>query len=175
MNQNLKRITMMLFTFALAFCILTIPASAATKKLKNQSFTTSAAKAKKKATALKRGTYTIKLASKGKGFAKFKAPKTKTYAFTISNLKSKKSYACGYFYVMTTSSYSNSYITMSKLKTKGGTTTGMYFATKSGTSGAMKSRFLKTRTGKIKLKKNQTVYLYYYCTAGNSSFKFRIK
>jgi hypothetical protein len=63
------------------------------------------------------------------------------------------------------SQYSASSITMLNVATKGGSNKTMYHATKNSSYGSIVSRYLKTRTGKIRLQAGQTVYLYYNFTS----------
>ena len=163
----------MISIFVLALGLMTVTASAKTKKLKNADFDTNTAKVSKKATTIKKGSYTFKFGSKHKGYLKFKAPKTATYTFTLSGLKSRK-YNCGYWYIMTENSYNPAYISNNQVKTQGGSMYSLYYATKNSTYGEKKYRYLKSRYGKIKLSQGQTAYIYIFCT-GAGTFNFKVK
>ena len=86
----------MLMACAVVFALTSTQAFAATKTVKNLPKTTRISVAIKKATKVKKGTTTLKF-KKGSGFGvlKFKAPKTKTYTFTLSNLTSSADYTFG--------------------------------------------------------------------------------
>jgi hypothetical protein len=133
-----------------------------TISIRKAPFTTSAASAASTAKAVRKGTFTVKCP--GSGYLQFTAPATKTYSFTVTNVRAGR-YACGHSYVMGLSQYSASSITMLNVATKGGSNKTMYHATKNTSYGNIVSRYLKTRTGKIRLQAGQTVYLYYNFTS----------
>lgn len=157
MKKYLSRITLAMVIAMLLVCVTPVMASAKTVKMNGSKFTTSTAAAEKKAKAVKRGAVTVQVPKSG--YLKFTAPAAKTYAFTVSNIKSSR-YNCGYFYVMTKYGKNDQYIGQEKLVTKGGKSSGMYVSTRSDRRGKQLYRFLKSRTGKIALKKGQTVYVY---------------
>ena len=177
MKKCLKGLMTLTFVFALA-AILVLPSQAATRKVKNQDFTSTISTVKKKAVTAKKGTQTVKLLGSG-GFLKFKAPKTKTYTFTGYGVKkpSGEYSSYGYFYLMTVSgSGSYKYLKINNVKTKGGKNTALYInSNKNSTSGKKATRSLKSRSGSIKLKKGQTVYIYSWFTSKKTSYKLKIK
>lgn len=175
-----KKIPMLFLAFVFAFGLMAVTASAAkkipVKKLKNQGFTTTKSVANKKAVSVKKGTYTIKMGTKSSGYLKFKAPKTKSYKFTFSKLKTNTSYTCGHAYIMTDSKYGNGYITYATMKTQGGSNSVLWLATKnSSTSVHKKDRFLASRYGTIKLTKGQVVYIYLNIVNPKTSLRLNIK
>jgi len=107
------------------------------------------------------------------GYMKFTAPTTKTYSFTISNVRSNTGrYACGFGYVMRYSGYGDS-IGQVPVSTKGGSNTTMWFASRKSSGG-----FIPKRTGKITLNQGETVYLYLSASSSLSksvSLKYTIK
>ena len=168
---------------------LAVPAGAATRKLKNQSWTQVRAKADAKAKTVKVGTTTVRIPSKGKGFLKFTAPKKAEYSFTLSGLKakkvkakktktasvksaktkSKKRFSNGYFYVMTTYAGADGTekIGQTKMITSGGETNTLWLATQKVQYGNKVGWRLKKRTGKLELEQGQVVYLYFNFTPGD--------
>ncbi|MBR2189705.1 MAG: hypothetical protein IJ860_09935 [Eubacterium sp.] len=180
MKKILKRSVILTLVLALLVGTMTTSAFAAsTIKVNNAGWTSSYAEANKKATVVKKGTSSVKMKSKGQGFLKFTANKTKTWSFTVSSLKHGKSYsyASGYFYVMTRYGQNNQYIGQEQLVTKGGKNSAMWVRDKNAyysKSGKVLTRNLLTRTGKIKLQKGQKVFIYFNLTPG-TSFKLNIK
>lgn len=175
--KSLKRRSLAL---ALAVVLMTgmlgLTADAAAKKtVKNQNFTTTTSTINKKATTVKKGTTTLTF-TKGQGYVKFKAPSTKTYKFTFSNLTGKDVYTA-FVEVQTKSKYSSKYSFMTPVTTKGGKTETLWLLQKNKTykGGKLLSRPLKTRAGKIKLKKNQMIYFYFYNGKHKGSVKLNVK
>ena len=175
MKAAMKKVISLFLVLTMVISFSSVSTYAATKKLKNQTFTTDTAVANRKALSVKKGTYTVKLPSKGKGYLKFKAPKKATYSFTLSKLKASSSYSCGYFYVMRKYGTTNQYIGQEKLKQKGGKQEAMNIATRNSTSGKVISRYLTSRTGKITLRKGEVVYLYFSFWSEDKSVVLKIK
>lgn len=162
MRKILRKSVLLMLVLSLLVGGMVTTTFAATKSLKKQGFTTSTSTADKKAITVKKGTTTVKLSKKGTGYLKFKATATKTYSFKLSGLKSGNGrYSCGYFYVMRKYGTAGQYIGQEKLKTYGGKNSALYVATKNGTTGKKLYRYRTSRTGKIKLNKGETVYLYF--------------
>lgn len=175
MRRLLKKSLLMILVLGLLVGGMTTTTFAATKKLKKQGFTTTTAVANKKALAVKKGTTIVKLSGKGNGYLKFRAPKAKTYSFTLSNIKSGTGgYTCGYFYVMRKYGSSNQYIGQEPLKTYGGKSTALYLSTRNESSGKKAFQYRTSRTGKIRLNKGEVVYLYFSFYA-KDSLKLKIK
>lgn len=139
------------------------PAYAAAKKtVKKQGFTTSLAKVKKKAAKVKRGTTSLTI-KKGKGWLKFKAPKTKTYTFTFSDVKSAEFSSNAFVGVYKVAKYSSSSVASVKVKTKGGKSNTLWLSCNGyAHANEMLERPIAKRSGKIKLAKGEWVYLYFY-------------
>ncbi len=179
MMGTMKRVLSLVLAFLIVFTLSApVNASAKTKsiKLKNSTFTTSATVAASKAKTVKKGTYKVTLKKKGynySGYMKFTAPTTKTYSFTISNVRSNTGrYVCGFGYVMRNSGYADN-IGQVAVSTKGGSQSAMQFASKGSSVG-----YITKRTGKITLNQGETVYLYLSAASSLSksvSLKYTIK
>ena len=177
MKKMWKRVSILLFTAVLLLSALSVTAYAGTKKvtIRNQGFTTSRAQANK-ARPVKKGTYKVKLGSKGSGYLKFKAPASKTYTFTVSSLKSKRGSCLGYFYLMDSSNYSNkTYIGQQKVKTQGGKTVALRISDGYRAKRTAKvDQYRSSRYGKLYVPKGSTMFLYFSFYNG-ASFKLKIK
>jgi hypothetical protein len=156
------------------------PAQAATKIVKKQVYYEKTSYAKK-GTAVKKGTYTIEMAGKS-GFLKFKAPKTKTYTFTISNIEKKTpgdvmdDYLNGNIYFLLPYPNNKKSLGPIKVKTKGGLTDRVNVRSlENSTAGKMVYRFLTSRSASFKLKKGQTVYMFARFADARNSFRLKIK
>ena len=179
MMGTMKRVLSLVLAFLIVFTLSSpVNASAKTKSisLKKASFTTSGSVAASKAKTVKKGTYKVTLKKKNGsfcGYMKFTAPTTKTYSFTISNVRSNTGhYACGFGYVMRYSGYGDS-IGQVPVSTKGGSSTPMWFASRKSSGG-----FIPKRTGKITLNQGETVYLYLSASSSSTksvSLKYTIK
>ena len=116
--------------------------------------------AKKKVSTVKKGEMNL---SAREGMIMFKAPKAGTYSFTFSNLRPEKG-AGGVSYNGFATFYNSSVFIMpiARVSTKGGKHPVLWLASKEGeqTYGSMKTRCLLSRTGKIKLKKNEVIFIY---------------
>lgn len=175
--KNLKRRGLAL---VLAVVLLTgmlgLTADAAAKKtVKNQDFTTTTSTINKKAAVVKKGTTTLTF-TKGQGYVKFTAPATKTYTFTFSNMTGKDVYTA-FVEVQMKDKYSPKYSFMTQVTTKGGKSNTLWLLHKSKSykGGKVISRPLKTRSGKIKLKKKQVIYFYFYNGQHKGSVKLNVK
>lgn len=178
--RKISRFLVLLFVMILAVGTISITASAATKKIPAQAFTARYSEVKKFVT-VKKGTTTLKLgtvkntySSRGEGYAYFKVPKTGIYSFKFSNLTPAKkvSYSNGFvgFYKNNNGYFS----TISNLKTKGGKSYALHIANKNNQRSSIEATSdLKTRTGKVKLKKGEKVYMYFYFDA-KASIKLNI-
>ena len=156
------RLFALLAVLMLALSVAT-PAYAAKKAtIKSANFNTRRAPVAKRATKVTKGTYKLTIAG-GKGYAKFTAPATKTYTFNVSNVKDSNRGSNGYWYIMTSHGYSSSkYIGQTEVKTQGGKTTTMWMTVNGyKSSGTGTSKNLASRYAKIKLKKGETVFVYF--------------
>ncbi len=119
-----------------------------------------ASRAKKYASTVKKGTYTLKFkkapGSYYRGYLKFTAPKKGTYSFTLSNLKTSNKKQVSGWMACCKSEYGSLYY--ANLKTKGGTFDQLFVNDRKI---RIMPNYLTSRTGKLKLKKNETVYLYF--------------
>ena len=191
---NWKRLlAMLLIAISIATIINPVDAQANAKsKVKTKTITLkpltereSYSYVKKKATTIKTGyKYNIKLkqymALTYGGYVKFKAPKTKTYSFTISNIKQpvKKGDPLGRASFKKAKNYSFYPL---KVKTRNKTTDCLNVSkTKYRPPyGNDASVYYPSRTGKVKLKKNQTIYIYFWFDtmtySKSMSFNFAVK
>ncbi len=116
--------------------------------------------AKKYATAVKKGTYTLKFkkmaGSYYRGYLMFKAPKKGNYSFTLSNLKTNNKKQVSGWMACCKSEYGALYY--ANLKTQGGVRDQLKVNDRKI---AIMPDYLKSRTGKLSLNKNETVYLYF--------------
>ena len=179
MKSTLKKLSLVILTALMLTAVFQVNAFAGTKtvKPKNQAFTTSHSTAERKSKTVKKGTYKVKLSpkkGKAQGYLKFKAPKTGTYTFTVSGLTTNSNYGNGHVSFEVINSYNSNYITTVKVKTNGGKNTALFVATKNATTGDKVYRTLKSRYGKLRLQKNQTVYIHFYMLS-TTSFKLNIK
>lgn len=134
--------------------------SAKTKNitLKKHDLATYESEVKNSTTIKKKGTYKVKVklnqGQEMQGYLKFVAPKKGTYSFELSKVKEGKNKAIyGYVYGSTPGDYD--YLYDVRFKTKGGTNPRLNVGSKKN------GEYLKTRTGKVSLKKNQKLYLYF--------------
>jgi hypothetical protein len=127
----------------------------------------------KVATKVPRGT--TNLTFNDSGYLKFTAPKTATYSFTFSNVRGKN--VCSgvsiYKYVPSQKSWTGrtfaAHLEAIKVSTQGGKAYSLNLASKGKTIPGNKSttganKYLASRTGKIRLSKGQTIYMYYFAS-----------
>lgn len=168
------RLAALFMVLALVMTFAATPAYAAAKKtVKKADFTTKTATIKKKATRVKKGTTKLTI-KKGEGYLKFTAPSTKTYSFKFSNVKCSYG-ASAFVEVQTQDSYDPSYSFLTKVKTKGGKSDTLWLSIGGYTSGSGVNKRLASRTGKIKLKKGQDIYFYFYNGTRKSTCTLKIK
>lgn len=150
-------------------------AATKTKSVNKRTFTTSTKAIKNKAATVKRGTTKLVI-KKGRGYVKFKAPKTKNYKFTFSNFKDKKRNSVGYIYIQKPDKYSPKYSFQETVKTKGGKTTALWLSANGYKfGGKVLYRPIAKRSGTIKLKKGETVYIYFNFGSSKHTGKMNIK
>ena len=155
-----------------------VTADAAMKKtVKNQKTVWKLSTVNKKATKVKKGTTNLTY-TKGQGYIKFTAPKTKTYTFTFSNYKMKGDTA-GHIDFFKKDKYDSTRVDWIDVTTKGGKSDVLWMKTtgfKEDTTGKVVDRFLHKRYGKVKLKKGETVYIHLYsATKKKATMKLVIK
>lgn len=163
MKRFFKRSLVMTLVTVLLIGTFAISADAVMKRtVKKANFTTSLSSANKKATKVKKGTTNLTY-TKGRGYVKFTAPSTKTYSFTFSNLKVSGDCAA-HVNIMKKSKYDSKRLDYTKVSTKGGKNDVLWLVStgfREDTAGTVKDRFLHKRTAKFKLKKGETVYVYF--------------
>lgn len=148
----------------------------ATKTVKKQDFTNDTATIEKKAAKAKTGTNKFK-ATKGYGYVKFKATKSKKYSFKFSGLSSNVGTIYSAFVeVQKPDSSDSEYSWMTKVSTKGGKGDTLWLAQKGheSKSGSGLSQTLSSRTGKITLKKGQSIYFYFNSLYKNTKFTLKV-
>jgi hypothetical protein len=171
MRKRLKGITVLMFACFLGIAFMNVPGEAATKvvvkKVHYSDFTLSKSSMKKPAT-LKKGKSTLKLGDYKEGsyvgyhgYVKFKAPKTKNYTLTFSNLQDPNSESgSGYVQTFITDKKFKKGVTYKKVSTQGGKNTNLNIGEKESLTDQKKTSFLTSRYGKLKLKKGETLYLF---------------
>ena len=130
---------------------------------------------KKYAAKVKPGTTNLKV-KMGEGYLKFTAPRTKTYKFTFSNVTGKYTMD-GYVQFYRMDKADKKHVETFNVSTKGGKTDILYLAINGveHQGGKLKTRPLQKRTGSVKLKKGQVIYMYYQATPAHSTCKLVIK
>lgn len=184
MKTRTRRLMVLLLALVMALGCLSVTAGAATipvKKLKNLNYDASCSAVKKKATGIKRGTFRIQTGTLGKGWLKFKAPKKKTYTFTFANVSTTNRYGystayCHMDFIKKYKYLKRSYFDRRYLKTQGGKAYTLWFGTKDSISNQYPNlSTLRSRYGKLKLKKGQTVYLFLSFSYPGDSCTLNIK
>ena len=102
-------------------------------------------------------------------------PKTRTYTFTVSGLTTRYRYNLGRAYLEKRHYTWENAPSSIRFRTQGGRCRTLYYATKSSTSGKKLYRSLKSRYAKVKLKKNEVVYLSFSVAERGRSLKLSIK
>lgn len=180
MNIKIKKTIMMIvMAMALIGCFSVVNASQVSAK------TVRATTNYKKAKKIKKGTHTIIVNSNYSGkmsYVKFKAPKTKKYTFTISNMVTNgtktdgKDIQSGHVQFAHHDRYGMS---NKKVKTQGGKDYALYICTQD--SWNVSPNFngvyseLPSRSTTFKMKKGETIYISSWFTAPQTSFVINIK
>ena len=171
MKRLLKGITVLIFACFLGIAVISVAGQAATKavtkKIRYSDFTLSKSSMKKPAN-LKKGKSTLKLGNYKEGsyvgyhgYAKFKAPKTKKYTLTFSNLQDPNSESgSGYVQTFITDKKFKKGVTYKKVSTQGGKNSNLNIGEKESLTDQKKTSYLTSRYGKLKLKKGETLYLF---------------
>ena len=140
------------------------------RKLKYQASTNKIRVIDKKASKVKKGT-TILTIPKGNGYIRFVAPETKTYKFTFSNIKDKKS-SIEQVNISPLMKYDPKpqYCVSVDVSTKGGIARSLSLLCKDypvleKNRKIERYTFLKSRTAKIKLNKGDIIYFEYTRTS----------
>lgn len=171
MKTVIKRSLIMTLVAALLIGTFSISADAVMKrKLKYQASTNKIRVIDKKASKVKKGT-TILTIPKGNGYIKFVAPETKTYKFTFSNIKDKKS-SIEQVNISPLMKYDPKpqYCVSVDVSTKGGIARSLSLLCKDypvleKNRKIERYTFLKSRTAKIKLNKGDIIYFEYTRTS----------
>ena len=165
MKKTFKRILVLLLTVTMMMSMASVSTFAATKKtVKKSGFVTDYTKINKVSTKLKkRGTY--RLTVKGsEGYIRFKAPKTKKYTFTFSNISVKDNYnsSCGSIAVQKPyKSNGRVYLTLADVKTQGGKSDFLKVKTRRfSLTGDGVNAYRTTRSCKVKMKKGAYIYFH---------------
>ena len=177
MTRRRRRLVATLLLIAVMICSSLSVAAAAKKTVKNSKFLTSTSATNKKAAVVKKGTTNLTF-TKGQGYVKFKAPKTKTYSFTFSNLTGGKYDSFTFVSVQKKYSSNKKYITLTKVKTAGGRTDFLNLSVngkKDNINSKTIDKYLAKRTGKIKLKKGEEIYFHLSNSGSKTKMKLVIK
>ena len=181
MKKLMKRsiALLMMLVMIMAAASVAVSAKTVSKTVKKQKFTTSTNAIEKKAVKVKKGTTKLNI-KKGQGYVRFVAPKTKTYTFTFSKCTSSMRSSNGYVTFMRkdASSPQYSYSFNTKLKTKGGKDNTLWLSVNGAdfsSNSNLLSRPIASRTGKIKLKKGESIYMYVYFGGRPAKAKLVIK
>ena len=151
---NLRKVLALALAFALTFTFVNpLTAEAKNKRIELESTDQydNLAEVDAIAKTVKKGSYTFVMKEKDgdcQGFAKFVAPKTKTYTFTVS-----KANSLGYVAGKMKDKRVDNYLNYVDFKTKGPKKSELDVCDSNF------DNYLKKRTGKIKLKKGQVLYL----------------
>ena len=177
MKKILSRLTLVMVISMVLVGMTPVAASAKTIKLKPREFTTKTRVAQKKSKVVKKGTTTLTI-SRSEGYIKFTAPKTKTYNFTFSDFKVKGT-SLSFIYAYKKNKNDPTSLKHVMVSTKGGKTDVLRIASTKNeetASGRLADRYLHKRSVKMKLKKGETVYFYFYgALAKKSTVKLNIK
>ena len=174
--KSIKRYAVMLAAALLITGLFAPAAHAAVKTTASRCVHTEKLKTiKKSAAKVKVGTtnLTVKM---GEGYLKFTAPATRTYKFSFSKVTGKYTNEGYVQFYKKDPSDSTSVVTFD-VSTKGGKTDTLHFSINGveHQGGSLKDRPLPSRTGKVKLKKGQVIYMYYQATPAHSTAKLVIK
>ena len=168
MKRLIGRLIAVLALAMLAACVSPVSASAGTVHLKPMAFITSRKKVNRKAVRVKKGTHTIVIPAGGTGYVKFKAPRKKKYTFTVSyDEAASGKFSHGEFYILKNNTHDESSVTMVKVGTQGGKYAMLYVATEDRLYDQEKYSLLTSRFGQLKLKKKETVYVFFSFREGD--------
>ena len=176
MNRKIRRIFIFMFIIVCA-AVYAKPSYAKIKQVPECKFTTLTRTAELKAVSVKEGDTNIRLGSRSFGYIRFKAKETRKYTFTVSGLSGRKAdaYVNGLFYIMTKYGDKNQLIGQQSVKTKGGYSKPLRIANRNDGKPYSVNSYLKKRSGIIKLKKGQVVYIYLYANRGYATMLLNIK
>ncbi|WP_026526630.1 hypothetical protein [Butyrivibrio sp. VCD2006] len=176
------RLLAMVMMFALTLTIANpMTVEAKTRKLKSfKSYSSETAFADSVANNIAKKTYNFKIKKKGydaRAYLRFTAPVSKTYTFTLSNLRAANGrYACGFMQVMkpmVTSPDNLDTLDVDTNVTKG-ITKGLYFASRK----TKDKEFTTKRSASLYLEAGETAYIYINSSTAISkyvTFKFKVK
>ncbi len=161
--ESVKKAITIVLAAAIIFTLSNPLQVQAAKKVTLKSYTKdyTVSQIKKASTTLKKGTYNIRIKQFGggayRGYIKFVAPKAGTYSFTFSNCKTDdKKHILGSAFVQTPDKFGG-LGGIIEFSTKGGKTNTLWMGSKKDPS---YPECITTRTGKVKLKKGQNIYLH---------------
>ena len=163
----LVKAMVVILALAVAFSVALAPSvghATTLKSVKYQNYTSSTSSINQKAASVKTGAFKLTF-KKGKGYLKFKAPKTKKYRFTFSGVKGT---SCAYVEVLLRNKTNPKYSFMEKVSTKGGKSETLWLSGNNATFSGKNvlTRPLSARSGTIKLTKG--TWIYFFFSAGNN-------
>lgn len=178
-KNNFIKKALVALTFAVAVAVM-VPAAGSVEAQAAKKVTANAQY--QKAPTVKTGTTTV-TSKKNKvstaKWVKFKAPKTGTYKFTVSNFKPADETNCGHFNFYTNPA---SYDRLENLKTEGGRNDNFSIASKKFMAyykpgdTKKKDRYRTSRSVTINMTKGQVVYMRLYYTTGDKyTYSLNIK
>ncbi|MBQ9001302.1 MAG: hypothetical protein IJ087_05560 [Eggerthellaceae bacterium] len=175
MRKKVQRVAAAFMALMLAFALTPSAAYATTNLTVGQAdSSTETATLNKIAKTVKVGSYKITF-KKGKGYLKFKAPKSKLYSFTFSNVMAKNG-ASAFVQVQTPYSSDTHYSFSTEVSTKGGKSTTLWLGVNGKTGyGTGVNEALKSRTAKMNLTKNGVVFFYFYNMDYKTTTTLKIK
>ncbi|WP_029323769.1 hypothetical protein [Butyrivibrio sp. AE3004] len=184
MNKKISSIVKRFLAVALVAAIafsnpISVEAKTKSKTLKSvKSFETTTSIIDANATPVSKGNYKFKLKKigyDGRAYIKFTAPATKTYKFTLNNLRSNNGkYACGFYYIMKTDPNHPEICSQTDVQTKGGNRHDLFFASKK----TKDKQFITKRTASVPLTQGETIYVHFNASGILSkyvTFNFSIK
>lgn len=177
MDKKCKLILPFLLMLLIALFFNVRPSYAKIRQLPECKFTTLTRTARLKSVGVKEGDTNIRLGSRSFGYVRFKAKETRKYTFTVSELSGriKRKYVNGLFYIMTKYGDRDQLIGQQSVRTRGGYSKPLRIANRNDPKPYSVQSYLKKRSGRIKLKKGQVVYLYLYANRGYATLLLNIE
>ena len=162
MTRKRRRAVAVMLLIAVMICSSLSTAAAAKKSVKTQVFTTKTSVAQKRATTVTKGT-TVLTFNGGRGYIRFKAPATKTYTFTFSNIKDTEKHVVMSIGVQKPNKGDKSHLNLVDVRTQGGKNCFLKMAANGYRDkyGSGTNKYLTTRSCKVKLQKGQVLYFHF--------------
>lgn len=177
MDKRCKAMIAFLIMVFFALSFYARPSYAKIRQIPECKFTTLTRTAKLKSIRVKEGDTNIRLGARSFGYVRFKAGENRKYTFTVSDLSGRiqRKYVNGLFYIMTVYGDKNQLIGQQSVRTRGGYSKPLRIANRNDPKPYSVNSYLKKRSGRIKLKKGQVVYLYLYANRGYATMLLNIQ